>query len=693
VRRKSSNKKSRNRPRGNTGSLSAKTSVTFFQKPAGVWLLCALLFAITLWTFYPAVHGKFQYFDERGELILNQHINTGLTWNNFWWCFYSLEFSNWHPLNWISHLLDFKMFGRQPWGHHLTSVLLHAGNSILLFLALKRLTGALWNSLIVAALFALHPLRVESVAWISERKDVLSVFFGLIALWTYARYTEESRAPRGRLKLFYGLTLFFFACSLMSKSMLVTLPCVFLLLDYWPLRRISDFRPSNSDCVRLIIEKIPFFLLTIPVCIATSIAQKDGGQFLLIFPFGFRLETAFMGYARYLGKLFWPTNLSVLYPYPDHWPVGELVGAVVLVLGMSALVFLLHRRQPYLLVGWLLYLGTLVPVIGFIPLGGQSLANRYTYFPMIGVLLLVVWMIGEWSWRWRARNILVTAIVVVMASVFVARTRYEIGYWKDSETLWRQAVAVTQNNFMAHYNLAAVVSSRQSGEEIIEYQKSVDEFSEWEIAQRELGASYIRYGYYSNAIGPLEKAIQLNPNDGWACADLGMAFYNTKRASESIPWFMKAVEIDPALPNLKDKLNTALFSEDSNPDCISNFLVTARSDPVGFGKFLDTMEFDTNHVIMIKNLAAIFAISAYPELRNGNYSVRLAKRACEMTGYRTNVTVATLAVAYAANSQYDEAISNAELACLLTDKVGPTNNSQFYQGILRLFRAHQPYHE
>ena len=310
-------------------------------------MICLLFFGLTAWAFAPALKTNFQIFDESGELFLNPHMNSGLGWQNLRWALFSLEYSNWYPLTWISHMLDFKMFGINPWGHHLTSVLLHAANGVLLFLVLKRMTGALWRSLIVAGLFALHPLRVESVAWISERKDVLSAFFGLLALWTYARFAEASRTPGGRPKLFYGLTLLFFALGLMSKSMLVTFPCLLLLLDFWPLERWR-----RQGWWSLVMEKVPFFLLVVPVSIAAYFAQKGGGQFLLRFPLGFRLETALMGYARYLGKMFWPANFSVLYPYPDYWPASELLCAAALILGMSV-ARLCFAAAAALFIGWL----------------------------------------------------------------------------------------------------------------------------------------------------------------------------------------------------------------------------------------------------------------------------------------------------------------------------------------------------
>jgi tetratricopeptide (TPR) repeat protein len=671
-----------------SGIHSVNPADSFFRKPAGVFLICLLLFGLTVWVFVPALKTDFQYFDENGELLRNAHANTGLGWQNLRWALFSMEYSNWYPLTWISHMLDFRMFGSDPWGHHLTSVLLHAANAVLIFLVLKRMTGALWRSLIVAALFALHPLRVESVAWISERKDVLSAFFGLLALWTYARYAEESKMQGGRKKLFYGLTLLFFAFGLMSKTMLVTFPCILLLLDYWPLER---WRVKSKRSLAL--EKVPFFLLVVPVSIAAYFAQKAGGQFMLHFPMSFRLETALMGYARYLGKMFWPANISVLYPYPNFWPVSQLLFAAALILGVSVLAFGLRRQRPYLLVGWLWYLGTLVPVIGMIPLGAQSMSNRYTYIPMIGIVLLTVWAVNDLSKQWRRRIVLVAAGVVLMMGVCIFRTRAEIVYWKDSKTLWRRAIAVTEKNFMAHYCLAISLVPDSDPQEWVELQKSVDIYPDYFESQFVLAKIMALNGRVPDSISHYEKAIQLKPQNSWAHHDLGMALVQLNRECDAIPSLLKAVELEPRNEPFKYDLGKSLFLKKQKPCVINNFLAAARSDPAGFASFLDAMQYDTNCVIIINDLAWSFATNPDPELRNGKYAIRLATRSCEMTGFRFHNNVLALAAAYAEDSHFDDAISIAQLACSMASATGQTQLLKGDQTLLELFRSHQPYHD
>jgi tetratricopeptide (TPR) repeat protein len=704
MKKRFSNRRSAGPQANNTAKHPTKSGESFFHKPTGMLSLCLIFFGLTAWAFAPVLKTDFQVFDESAELFLNVHVNSGISWQNLRWALSSLEYSNWYPLTWISHMLDYTLFGAHPLGHHLTNVLFHATNGVLLFLALKKMTGALWRSLIVAALFALHPLRVESVAWVSERKDVLSAFFGLLALWMYAcharkpevgsRKSETNPNPQTSssflLAPFYWLSLLFFAFGLMSKSMLVTFPFVLLLLDFWPLQRFkvhgSGFRVQS-----LVMEKAPFFLLVVPVSIAVYIAQKGGGQFLLRLPLSFRLETALMGYARYLGKMFWPANFSVLYPYPDYWPASQLLFAAALIVGMTVLAFALRRQRPYLLVGWLWYLGTLAPVIGFIPLGAQSMSNRYTYIPMIGILLLVVWAVDDLSKGWRGRNLLMTTVVAVILGVCVSRTRGEIVYWKNSETLWSRAVAVTKNNFMAHYCLGLVLSRTNPDGALAEYQKSVDAYPDYADAQREFGLLLGKRGRFSDAAVHFKKAAQLDPQNSWTYHDLGLVSLKTGRASDAVPPFLKAIEVEPQRASYKDDLDALLFSSDTEAGVVSNFLATARSDPASFGLFLQAMQFDTNHFVLINNLALSFATNPDPNLRNGKYAVRLATRACEMTGFQTNYCVGTLAAAYAEDSRYDDAVATAQLACSLTSAADQPELLQKYQALLELFRSHQRY--
>ena len=409
---------------------------------------------------------------------------------------------NWHPVTVLSHMLDCQMFGLNPWGHHLTNVLLHALNAGLVFVLLQSMTGARWRSLLVAALFAVHPLRVESVAWVSERKDVLSAFFGLLALIAYARYAQgrrqkaegrrqESSGIRARnthqvsrftphasrviAVTFYLLSLFFFALGLMSKPMLVTLPFVLLLLDYWPLGRMQNAEcgmqnaaasetqhatrntphVSRTAFLALLLEKLPFFALAALASVVTFVVQQRGGSVMAAenLPLGARVGNALISYGRYLGKLFWPTDLAVYYPHPGQWPLGKVLLAGGVILGLSGPVWVRRRRAPFLLVGWLWFVGMLVPVIGLVQTGGQAMADRHTYLPSLGVLILAIWGTYELTRRWRYQALALAAAGGAALVLCLALTRQQIGYWRDGETLFRHALEVTENNQVARNNL------------------------------------------------------------------------------------------------------------------------------------------------------------------------------------------------------------------------------------------------
>ena len=662
----------------------------FFKTPDGRNFLCTVLFAVTVLVFWRALSCDFQFYDEKDYLLDNPNVSSGLNWSNLAWAFVPNK-ANWYPLTWISHMLDFEMFGRQAWGHHLTNVLFHSANGVLLFLILRRMTGALWRSFIVSALFAVHPLRVESVAWISERKDILSAFFGLLALWTYVRFVEESRKQNGRTKYFYGLLLLFFACSLMSKAMLVTFPFVLLLLDYWPFRRLG-VQGSKLEIGKLIVEKIPLFLLIVPVSVVACVAQKNGGQFVLHVPLGMRIETAIINYLLYFLKMLWPVNLSVLYPYPYSWPMGVLLSAIIFVLGISGIAFAIRKAHPCFLTGWLWYLGTLVPVVGFIPLGAQSMANHYTYFPMIGILFAVVWLIGDLWKRFPQRAVVVLpAVTLAVFALCTIRTCAEINYWKDSTTLWTRAIAVTKDNWMAHCCLGNILSPGDSGLE--EFQKSTAINPDYAESQRGLAVLLMMRNRFSDAIGPLQKAVVLEPQNGWAYNGLGYCYLATGQGTKAVQVVLKAVEIEPQNSNYLDDLARTVYASDSPQQTISNFLQTAQNDPEAFKKFLQAVDMDTKHAEFFYNLAWNFATYSDAKLRNGNDAISLARRACEITGYRTAPCLIALAAGYAEAGQFDMAISTGEKAVTLAEQNGQTNFLKKAHELSKMFHNHQAYHE
>ena len=486
-----------------TAALAAQSEFANRKSQIARWLMAGLLVLGTVALYWPAMRCDFVNLDDSLHVTSNVLVQKGLTWEGIEWVLGHPVANNWHPLTAMSHMAVCEVCGLNPWGHHLANVLLHALNAGLVFALLQLMTGAAWRSLLVAALFAFHPLRVESVAWVTERKDVLSGFFGLLSLIAYARYAQgvgrksedrrpksEDRNPRpeGNPKsearnpkpeaggswsfcslpssIFYLLSLFFLALGLMSKPMLVTWPCVMLLLDYWPLGRMqkrrrnaegrmqnvpaSDtqhatrntphvsrftFHTPRAALLPLLIEKIPFFVLAALMSVVTFVVQQRGGALTAGegLPLGARLGNAPISYCRYLGKLFWPTDLAVIYPHPGHWAAGKVVAAVGLIAGISVLVWMQRRWRPFLLVGWLWYCGTLVPVSQVIQTGSHAMADRWTYLPSLGIMILVIWGGYELT---RGRRCQAVAWSVAGAAAIVlclALTRYQLGYWKDSE--------------------------------------------------------------------------------------------------------------------------------------------------------------------------------------------------------------------------------------------------------------------
>jgi tetratricopeptide (TPR) repeat protein len=430
-------------------------------------LACVLLSAVTLAAFWPVIHNDFVSYDDRDYVTENPHVLGGLTWANAGWAFRAGHAGNWHPLTWLSHMVDVQLFGLRPGWHHLISLLFHTASAVLLLLLLQRLTGAFWRSVCVSALFALHPLHVESVAWVAERKDVLSAFFLLLTLAAYGRYAEvqslkskvQSQQPRNtqhatrnthQASCYYLLSLFLFALGLMSKPMLVTLPAVLLLLDFWPLRRLH-----SATVGRLVVEKVPFLALSVASSVLTFLVQQRAGAVssLDALSLGFRLSNALISYGRYAIQMLWPAKLAVFYPLPHEWPAEWVVGAALVLAGLSVLALYRARKAPYLAFGWFWYLGMLVPVIGIVQVGQQALADRYTYLPLIGLFVAIVWSAAEIPARWPGtRSWLAVCVAAVIAACAVL-TWNQTGHWRSSASLFEHALAVTRDNAVAHNNL------------------------------------------------------------------------------------------------------------------------------------------------------------------------------------------------------------------------------------------------
>lgn len=490
--------------------------------------ICLALALVTAALYWPITRNGFVNFDDDQYVVGNPHITSGLTWTNVVWAFKSGEAANWHPLTWISHMADCDLYGVNPSGHHLTNLLLHVANTLLLFLLLNRTTGATWASAFVAAFFAWHPLHVESVAWASERKDTLSTLFWLLTLLAYARYAKKPGiAP-------YLAALLFFAMALMSKAMAVTLPFVLLLLDFWPLNRIWNFK-------LVVVEKIPFLILAAAASGVTFLVQKNGGAVSAI-SFGLRLENVVLAYVRYISKLFWPQDLAIVYTFPHHWPVLLVAGAALLLLTWTALLLVRARQNPYLLVGWFWFLGTLVPVIGLVQVGAQSIADRYTYIPSIGFFIVVVWGAHDLMQRRPAAGKFLPLAGIIALIGCLDVTSIQIGYWHDSEKLFLHAIGVTTQNYVAENCLGKTYEKAgRNDRALVLYMDAVKIEPRYPQSQFNLALCLLAYGKTNEALEHLRIAARLEPHDPDIQYDLAIYFMQHGSPDDAARGFQSAL--------------------------------------------------------------------------------------------------------------------------------------------------------
>jgi tetratricopeptide (TPR) repeat protein len=561
--------------------MSARKTPPPSTRPSSLWIAVALA-VVTLAVYSPVTSFQFVNYDDTDFVTANPHVQGGLTVEGFKWAWGSEVARNWHPITILTHMLDCQLFGVKPWWPHLVNALLHATNTVLLFGLCKRMTGAVWRSAAVAALFALHPLHVESVAWVAERKDVLSTLFWFLTTWAYIRFAEEFKGQGSRFKVFYGLSLLFFALGLMSKPMLVTVPFALLLLDYWPLGRMTT-------CVsvrRLAVEKIPFFAMSAALCVVTFLIQQHGGavQRLHDFPLGSRLANALVSYVRYLEKMFWPRHLAGLYLRSGQWPWWVAALSALLLLIVSALVLAQRRRRPYLAVGWFWYLGTLVPVIGLVQVGMQSMADRFTYVPLIGLFVILVW--GGWelaaAWHLTRFAPVTTALALTTCA---ALTIHQEFYWKDSETLFKRMIDATPNNYMARYNLGNLYSKQNRTDEAISnYMAAIKGEPNYAEAHNNLGGIYLDQKRYDEAIEHYRTAVRLRPeflycfNLANALADAASARHDTNEFAEATRTYLQALQLNPASSEAHQNLGLTLQTQGRASEAMAEFEQAARLD-------------------------------------------------------------------------------------------------------------------
>ena len=558
--------------------------------------IALLLAAVTVALYWPVLRHDFLKYDDDEYVTENFVIQRGPILHSLTWTFTTTHAANWHPLTWWSHLLDCQLYGLQAGGHHLTSLVLHGVNAVLLFVVLRQMTRRLWSSALVAALFALHPLQVESVAWVAERKNVLSTLFFLLTVWAYGRYAEgecrrqkaecRNQAPVGTTRhatrnaqsasTFYLLALAFLVLGLMSKPMLVTLPFVLLLLDYWPLQRVGfgDFKSARVTVLRLVWEKTPFFVLSALSCSVTYWAQSKGAAMAAMagLPMAARIQNAVVSYARYVGKLLWPVDLAVFYPHPGHWPWGTVAAAGLVVTGLCFLAVWLSRPAPYLAVGLFWFLGTLVPVIGLVQVGGQSLADRYTYVPSIGLFIVVAWGGGEVVVRWRLTKALAGVGAVIVLAACGARTRDQLPYWQDGEKLFAHALAVTEGNYVAYDCLASVRYHQGRVDEAITHlRKALELRPNYAQAHHNLGCAQLANGHMDEAIAHFRKALELQPNYAEAHNNFGVVLRQQGQLGNAMGHFQKALEIRPDYAEAHNNFGLALRRQGQPQNAIAHF--------------------------------------------------------------------------------------------------------------------------
>jgi tetratricopeptide (TPR) repeat protein len=589
--------------------------------------------------FAQTFHFDFVNYDDPTYVYQNTRITSGINLSNVAWAFTHVHSENWHPLTTITHMLDCQVHGLNAGWHHFTNVLLHFLAVVLLFVALERMTSALWRSAFVSAVFAVHPLHVESVAWIAERKDVLSALFFMLTLLAYLRYT---RAPSiGR----YLTVAIVFALGLMSKPMLVTLPFVLLLLDYWPLGRFKAHK-SNTDrqMVRLILEKIPLIVLSAISSLATFLAQRGAIGWTEQLPMSERVTNALVAYVVYIQQMFWPTGLAVFYPHPENRvPVWEISLALIILVGITAAAFVFRKKAPYFVTGWLWYLGMLVPVIGVLQVGWQGHADRYTYLPQLGLYIAVTWAITDLTRSWRFQRVGLGAAAVLIAGALSWRAWLQTSYWRDSETLFTHALAVTSNN---------------------------------DVALNNLGIIFLDKGQLDDAISKLQAAIDLRPENAPAHDNLAKALLKKGQVAEAMVHYRKFLELEPASVEARNTLGTVLIQQGHVREAVEQWQEALATQPENGNA--------------ASNLAWVFATCPEDSIRDGTRATELGERALRISGGKIPMIYKVLAAAYAENGRFTDAVETAQRGADLATIQGNPDLAAELQSNIALYQSGRP---
>ena len=682
--------------------------------PSWVVAICIALAGVTWTVFGQTLRHDFINYDDNIYIHESPNIVSGLTRPGILWAFTHAHAGNWHPLTSLSHMLDCQVYGLNAGGHHFTNVLLHILAVVLLFLFLQQVTGAPWRSAFVAAVFAVHPLRVESVAWIAERKDVLSGVFFMLTLLAYARYASGEHSV-----VRYLFVAFFFALGLMAKPMLVTLPLVLLLLDYWPLCRFGSHSVENganfvrrSTFSRLVAEKIPLFLLSLLSSLLTWWAQQSYMRSISEIPLVLRAENAIVSYVRYLRLLLWPADLAPFYPRPQATlPLLLVIAAAVLLVAVSAVVLRYRQKRPYLITGWGRYLIMLLPVIGLVQVGEQALADRYTYLSQIGIVLAITWTAADATAgiRQLQRFVAFTAVAVAVTLAWCAY--HQTRYWRNGESLWLQTLAVTKNNDLAHNNLGDAWSKNgRLGDAIHEYQAALKITPESPLARNNLGSAFLEQGKVAEAIQEFQRVLSRDPQSITGHFNLASALLRSGRATEAVAEYEKALAIKPDFAQGHLALGHALMRAGRLADAIAQFkialqlqpgyaharnsLATAFAAKQQWGEAIrcwrETLEIDPNNVAAQSGLAWTLATAPDPTLRNGAEALAISQHLSQTTDASNPMLLRVLAAAYAEAGRFPEAIETTEHAIALATSQEHPDLAAILQGDLKLLQSAQP---
>lgn len=644
------------------------------QSRSVIAIVCLFLIAITWFVFAQTMRHDFFNYDDGDYVYDNATVSRGLTVAGVTWAFTHVHARNWHPLTTISHMFDCQLYGQKAGGHHFTNVILHTLAVLLLFLVLRQMTGAVWRSAFVAALFAIHPQRVESVAWIAERKDVLSGVFFMLTLGAYLYYLRKPSLAR------YLTMSILFGCGLMSKPMLVTLPLVLLLLDYWPLKRES--RPAE-----LILEKVPLLVLSAASSVVTFLVQKQGGFQSDALPFVWRVENALVSYITYIRQMLWPVDLAPIYPHPENsLPVWEIALALVLLVTITVIALWRRRTIPYVVTGWFWYLIVLLPVIGIVQVGAQGWADRYTYLPAVGLYMLLTWGMFDLAAGWRYRSQILSACGALVLIACAWCSSIQASYWRNSETLWRHTLAVTSSNEVAQNNLGSIFYDRGQTDEALSYYEKALEIrlqrhaSKYDVLlalfHSNVGAALLKKGLVDEAIVHCQKAIQLQPDYPNGYINLGNALIDKGQIDDAIVVFREAIQLQPEDARIEMNVGDAFRRKGMEAEAIAHYE--------------RTLEINPRSISALNNLAWLLATSPDSSIRNGTKAVALSERAVQLSGAANPFFLHKLAAAHAESGDFQKALAVAERALQLASEQNQKALAQELQRDIKLYRANTP---